>query len=77
MGDNNEIINPAFDPARYANLDEQREGYAPIESRGWDILTQNLRSEAAPEQPAADRGRRQPPRGSAGERRWLRKRGLI
>ena len=49
MGDNNEIINPAFDPARYANLDEQREGYAPIESRGWDILTQNLRSEAAPE----------------------------
>ena len=73
----NEPLYPAVNPDLYVNLDEQREGYAPIESRGWDVLTQNLRSEAAPEQPAADRGRRQRPRGSAGERRWLRSRGLL
>ncbi len=75
--DNNEIINPAFDPARYANLDEQQEGYAPMQSRDWGILTQNLTGEAASEQPATARGRRQRPRGSVGERRWLRSRGLL
>ncbi|HIC0644145.1 hypothetical protein ABK735_00035 [Enterobacter kobei] len=75
--DTHEIINPAFDPARYANLDEQREGYAPMQSRDWGILTQSLTGEPAPEQPAATCGRRQRPRGSVGERRWLRSRGLL
>lgn len=77
MDDNSEIVNPAFDPARYANLDEQREGYAPVQSQGWGILTQNLTGEPAPEQPAAARGRARRPRGSAGEKRWLRSRGLL
>ena len=75
--DNNEILNPAFDPARYANLNEMREGYAPVKPQGWDVLTKNLTGEAAPEQLATTRGRRQRPRGSAGERRWLRRHGLI
>jgi hypothetical protein len=38
----NEPLHPAVNPDLYVNLDEQREGYAPIESRGWDVLTQNL-----------------------------------
>ncbi|EEW0682991.1 hypothetical protein FMI35_08900 [Escherichia coli] len=75
--EDNDIIHPAIDPTQYVNLDEMREGYAPVKPQGWDILTQNLRSEAAPEQPAADRGRRQRPRGSVGERRYLRRHGLI
>lgn len=38
----NEPLHPAVNPELYVNLDEQREGYAPIESRGWDVLTRNL-----------------------------------
>jgi hypothetical protein len=38
----NEPLHPAVNPDLYVNLDEQREGYAPFESRGWDVLTQNL-----------------------------------
>lgn len=48
-----------------------------MQSRDWGILTQNLTGEPAPEQPAATRGRRQRPRGSVGERRWLLSRGLL
>ena len=41
----NEPLHPAVNPDLYVNLDEQREGYAPFESRGWDVLTQNLSGE--------------------------------
>ena len=33
----NEPLHPAVNPDLYVNLDEQREGYAPFESRGWDV----------------------------------------
>jgi len=72
-----DIIHPAIDPTQYVNLDEMREGYAPVKPQGWDVLTKNLRSELAPARPEAVSGRRQRQRGSVGERRWLRKRGLI
>ena len=41
----NESLHPAVNPDLYVNLDEQREGYAPFESRGWDVLTKNLSGE--------------------------------
>jgi len=72
-----DIIHPAIDPSRYVNLDEMREGYAPVNPQGWDILTKNLRTELTPARPEAASGSRQRQRGSVGERRWLRKRGLI
>ena len=69
---------PAVNPDLYVNLDEQREGYAPIESRGWDVLTQNLtgKGRTDPSQ-TLNQNPKQRPRGSVGERRWLRKRGLL
>ena len=74
----NESLHPAVNPDLYVNLDEQREGYAPIESRGWDVLTQNLtgKGRTDPSQ-TLNQNPKQRPRGSVGERRWLRKRGLL
>ncbi|WP_313326753.1 hypothetical protein [Enterobacter oligotrophicus] len=78
MPENNELLHPAVNPDLYVNLDEQREGYAPIESRGWDVLTQNLTGEGRidPSQ-TLNQNPKQRPRGSVGERRWLRRHGLI
>ncbi len=74
----NEPLHPAVNPELYVNLDEQREGYAPIESRGWDVLTRNLTAAGGidPIQ-TPNQNPKQRPRGSVGARRWLRKRGLL
>lgn len=78
MAENNELLHPAVNPDLYANLDEQREGYAPIESRGWDVLTQNLSGEGRIDSnQTLNQNPKQRPRGSVGERRWLRKHGLL
>ncbi|EMD1973735.1 hypothetical protein VQW07_002495 [Escherichia coli] len=78
MAENNEPLHPAVNPELYVNLDEQREGYAPFESRGWDVLTQNLSGEGRTDPgQAPSQNPRQRPRGSVGERRWLRRHGLI
>ncbi|HAT8005956.1 TPA: hypothetical protein GF860_17400 [Citrobacter koseri] len=78
MTENNELLHPAVNPDLYANLEEQREGYAPIESGGWDVLTQNLTGDGQTDPgQTLNQNRRQPPRGSVGERRWLRKHGLL
>lgn len=74
----NEPLHPAVNPDLYVNLDEQRERYAPFESRGWDVLTKNLSGEGRtdPDQ-TLNKNPKQRPRCSVGERRWLRKRGLL
>ncbi len=78
MAENNEPLHPAVNPDLYVNLDEQREGYAPFESRGWDVLTQNLSGEGRTDPgQAPNQNPRQRPRGPVGERRWLRRHGLI
>ncbi|SFD79014.1 hypothetical protein SAMN05216563_101227 [Phytobacter palmae] len=78
MTENNELLHPAVNPALYANLDEQREGYAPFESRGWDVLTKNLSGEGRTDPgQTLNQNLKQRPRGSVGERRWLRRHGLI
>lgn len=78
MDESNESLHPAVNPDLYVNLDEQREGYAPFKSRGWDVLTKNLSGEGrtGPGQ-APNQNPRHRPRGSVGERRWFRKRGLL
>ncbi|WP_239961298.1 hypothetical protein ACP26H_16810 [Cronobacter sakazakii] len=78
MMEENEPLHPAVNPDLYVNLDEQREGYAPFESRGWDVLTQNLYGEGRTDPGhTLNHNPKQRPRGSVGERRWLRKRGLL
>lgn len=78
MAEHNEPLHPAVNPDLYVNLDEQREGYAPIESRGWGVLTQNLTGEGRTDSSQTiNQNRRQRPRGSVGERRWLRRNGLL
>ncbi|EHN8738392.1 TPA: hypothetical protein ACGQQM_000568 [Escherichia coli] len=78
MAEHNELLHPAVNPDLYVNLDEQREGYAPIESRGWDVLTQNLTGKGRTDSSQTlNHNPKQRPRGSVGERRWLRKRGLL
>lgn len=73
-----EPLHPAVNPDLYVNLDEQREGYAPIESRGWGVLTQNLTGKGRTDSSQTlNHNPKQRPRGSVGERRWLRKRGLL
>ena len=74
----NEPLYPAVNRDLYVNLDEQREGYAPFESHGWDVLTPNLSGEGRTDPgQGPNQNPRQRPRGSVGERRWLRRHGLI
>lgn len=72
-----EPVHPAVNPDLYANLDELREGYAPVQSDGWDVLTRNLDNVVPPARPSDQPRRGQPRHGSVGERRYLRRHGSI
>lgn len=71
--DEPELINPACDPALFANLDEQHVGYVEKQQGDWSVLTQNLRSGIAAPQPNPDTNPRANAGRSPAERRYLNK----